>query len=43
MRAGVFGEKVEIAREIKRGNRRERKEDATEERRINGNREKDRT
>ena len=30
MHAGVFGGKIEIARELKRGNRRERKEDATE-------------
>ena len=39
--AGVFGGKIEITREIKRGNRRERKEDATEERRIKKLKEKE--
>ena len=38
---GIFGEKNEMAREIKRGSKRERKEDVVEERRIGKLKEKE--
>ena len=43
VRAGVFGGQIEITREIKRGNRRERKEDATEVRDESEEREREST